>query len=181
MKIKRRVTTQQILFAIAFLLGTFLITMLAKGKKPENTIMNQTLGMVLLEGGWNKKELLLQCLWNRGTLFSGIIMLSYTNMRKVMHCCVIVCVGFLIGVLLKLFYLWFGIKGMGLFFTALFPQGVFYWMAYGLIYWENGRRYVGIKRNMLPLFLEILVVIIGIIFESYVNPILVNGYVKIFF
>ena len=37
-------------FAIAFLLGIILITLLAKGKKPENTIMNQALGQALLDG-----------------------------------------------------------------------------------------------------------------------------------
>lgn len=181
MKINRGVNKQQIFFAIAFLLGIILITLLAKGKKPENTIMNQALGQALLDGGWNKKELFLQCLWNRGIIFGIIIVLAYTAMRTWMFRVVVIWSGFIFGVMIKLFYLWYGIRGMGLLITAMLPQLIFYWMAYGLVYWESDRQCMCMNRNYLPLFVAIAVVIMGIILESYVNPILVNGYVKIFF
>jgi len=87
----------------------------------------------------------------------------------------------ILGILIKLFYLWYGMKGIGLCLASLFPQYIFYWMGYGLIYWESDGRGAFPKRNYIPLLLTMVVVIMGIILESYVNPILVNGYVKIFF
>ena len=64
MRIRKRMTEHQILFVVAILTGILLITLIAKDKIPENTIMNQALGSAFLEEGWNKKELFMQCVWS---------------------------------------------------------------------------------------------------------------------
>lgn len=181
MRIRKRMSEHQILFSVAFFTGILLITLLAKGKIPENTIMDQALSSAFLEEGWNKRELLMQCLWNRGTFFVMIVALSYSPIRKWMFRCVTIWIGIAFGIILKLFYLWYGMKGMGLCLAAILPQYIFYWMAYGLIYWESDSDRMFRKRNYVPLLLTVAVVIMGIVLESYVNPILVNGYMKIFF
>ncbi len=181
MRRKRRLTEHQILFIISFFAGILFVTIMAGGKLPENTIMNHALGQALLEEGWNKKELLLQCLFSRGIVFIVLLVLANTSMRNWMFRIVTVWIGAAFGMMLKLFYLWYGIKGMGLFAVALLPQYIFYWMAYGLLYWETDRRRIYTRRNYVPIILIIGVVIMGIFLESYVNPFLVNGMIKMLF
>ena len=181
MIIRKRMTEHQILFVVAILTGILLITIIAKGKIPENTIMNQALGSAFLEEGWNKKELFMQCVWSRGLFFVVIIIVSFSSLRKWSFRFMTIGIGMILGILIKLFYLWYGMKGIGLCLASLFPQYIFYWMGYGLIYWESDGRGAFPKRNYIPLLLTMVVVIMGIVLESYVNPILVNGYVKIFF
>ena len=181
MRNKKRLTEHQILFTISFFAGIIFVTIMAGGKLPENTIMNHALGQALLEEGWNKKELLLQCLFSRGSVFIVMFVLGNTSMRNWMFRAVTIWIGAAFGMLLKLFYLWYGIKGMGLFAAALLPQYIFYWMAYGLLYWESDRNRMYARRNYIPMVLTIGVVIMGIFLESYVNPFLVNGIVKMLF
>lgn len=181
MRIRRRVTGHQILFLVSFFIGILMVTIMAKGKVPENTLMNQSLSSAFLEQGWNRLELFWQCFWKRGTILFLIMLLTYTTMRVWVFRMVTVWIGFVFGLLLKLFYLWYGIKGMGLLFVSALPHYIFYWMACGLLYWELGKNRMRMKRNNIPFFLAMGVAIMGIILESYVNPFLVGGYIKIFF
>lgn len=181
MREKRRLTEHQILFVLSFFVGIVFVTILAGGKIPENTIMNYALGQALLEEGWNKKELFIQCLFSRGSIFIVMLLLANTSMRNWMFRAVTIWMGIALGMLLKLFYLWYGVKGMGLLAAALLPQYIFYWMAYGLLYWESNRSRMYMKRNYLPIFLIMGVVIMGIFLESYVNPFLVSGLAKMIF
>lgn len=181
MKVNRGTTKQQICFALAFLLGIAWVTLMARGKFPENTLMDQALSRSLLENGWNRKALLIQCMVSRGLIMGVIMVLAHTSVRRGMRLGVAVWMGFVFGIMLKLFYLWYGIKGMGLCITALFPHFICYWMAYGLICREADRSRMYTKNRTGPLLLAIVVVIIGIVLESYVNPNLIYSYIKIFF
>lgn len=181
MRVRKRVTGHQILFLVSFFIGILIVTILARGKVPENTLMDQSLSSTFLEQGWNRLELFWQCFWKRGTVLVLIMLLTCTSMRVWVYRMVTVWIGFVFGMLLKLFYLWYGIKGMGLLLTAVFPHYFFYWMAYGLLYWELEKNRMRMKRNNIPFILALGVVIMGIVLESYVNPFLVGGYMKIFF
>lgn len=181
MKINKRISKQQICFALVFLLGIVCVTILAKGKIPENTLMDQVLSRTFLEEGWNKKTLFAQCITRRGTVFILLLILAHSPMRDVMRWGVTIWSGFIFGIMLKLFYLWYGITGMGLCVTALFPHFILYWMAYGLICWESDRHRIYTRKRIAPILIAIVVVIIGIVIESYVNPNLVSSYIKIFF
>lgn len=70
---------------------------------------------------------------------------------------------------------------MGLIIAATLPHYMFYFMAYGLLYWNFERNRLRTRKKYLPVFVAIGVVIIGLILESYVNPFWVGGYLKIFF
>ena len=89
--------------------------------------------------------------------------------------------GFICGILLKLFYLWYGLPGMGLLLVAALPHYLFYFMAYGLMYWNFEKNRLRVRKSYFPVLLSVIVVIMGIFSESYVNPFLVGGYLKIFF
>ena len=93
----------------------------------------------------------------------------------------IVWLGFVFGILLKLFYLWYGMKGMGLLLVSMLPHYLFYIMAYGLLYWNFEKNRMRMRKNYFPVVIAVAVVIMGIVLESYVNPFLVGGYLKIFF
>lgn len=181
MRIRKKVTGHQILFLVSFFIGIVSITVMAKGKVPENTLMSQALAGAFLEEGWNCRELFMQCLWKRAAFLVCILMLTCTTMRVLVCRVIIVCSGFVVGLLLKLFYLWYGIKGMGLLTVASLPHCLFYVMAYGLLYRNFEINRLRVRKNYFPVFVSVTVVIIGILLESYVNPFLVREYLKIFF
>jgi len=181
MRVGRKVTGHQILFLVSFFCGILLITIMAKGKTPENTLLNQALAADYLEEGWNRKALFLQCLWKRGAVLFLVLLLTGTAMRDWIYRALIVWSGFVFGMLLKLFYLWYGIKGMGLLLVSMFPHYLFFVMAYGLVYWNFQKNRMRVRRNWFPVLVAAGVAAMGIVTESYVNPFLVGGYLKIFF
>ena len=98
------------------------------------------------------------------------------------------------GSMLSVLILRYGIKGMLLFFSLIFPQDFVYlpamfgWVAV-LAEWNEKllggksviyRRGEEKRRNFKRIFLLFVVTIIGILLECYVNPLLVKFCLKIF-
>ena len=181
MRIRKSVSGHQLLFLVSFFIGIVVVTVLANGKMPENTLMSKTLAGNFLEEGWNRRELFLQCLWKRASVLFLIFLLTTTSMRVWVCRILLIWLGVVLGILLKLFYLWYGLSGMGLLIVAVLPHYVFYIMSYGLMFRNYEKNRLHVRRNYLPVFLAVIVVIMGIFAESYVNPFLVGGYLKIFF
>ena len=181
MKEKKKLTEHELLFGVSFFVGVVFVTILAKGKKPENTILNQSLSIAFLEQGIHGWGLFLQCLFSRGMVLVLLVLLSYTSMRKLSFRIVTISMGLGLGILCKLFFVWYGLKGVGLLLVLLMPHFLLYWMAYGMLYWELEKRRLRMTNNPLGIFLSIGVVITGILVESYVNPVLLKTYLKLFF
>ena len=181
MKEKKKLTEHEILFGICFFAGIVWITLLARGKTPENTLLNQSLSITFLEQGWNRGALFFQCLYSRGIIMLLLILLAYTPLRKMTFGIVTVWAGISLGMLFKLFFCWYGIRGLGLLVVSFLPHFLFYWMAYGLLYWEMDRQRMRLTKSPVGIFIAIGVVIMGIVIESYVNPFLLRSYLKIFF
>ena len=110
-----------------------------------------------------------------------LILLSYTPLRKLTFRIVTAWVGLSYGMLFKLFFCWYGVSGLGLLIVSNLPHFLFYWMAYGLLYWEMDRQRLRTVKNPMGIFVGIAVVIMGIAIESYVNPFLLRTYLRIFF
>jgi len=144
-------------------------------------LLNQSLSHDFLEQGWNKWGLFLQCLFSRGIILVLLVLLSYTSLRKCTFRIVTIWMGVGLGILFKLFFVWYGGKGIGLLVVLLMPHFLLYWMAYGMLYWELEKRRLRMNHNPLGIFLSIGVVITGILVESYVNPFLVRTYLNLFF
>lgn len=178
---KRRPTENGVIFGVAFFVGVAWITLLARGKTPENTLLNLSLQAAFLEQGWNRKMLFAQCLYSRGIFVFLIMLLAHTSFRKLIFRMVSAWIGLSLGILCKLFFCWYGLWGIGLLLVCTLPHFLIYWMAYGLLYWERERSRV--HRAMVPVGMLVVagVVIIGMVMESYVNPIFVRAYLKIFF
>lgn len=181
MREKKKLTEHELLFGVCFLLGAIVVTLLAKGKTPENTLLNQSLALGFLEQGWNRKALFLQCLYNRGMIMLLLLLLAYTSFRKFTFRFVTAWAGISFGMLFKLFFAWYGMMGIGLLLVSVMPHFLFYWMAYGLLYWEMEKNRLRVMKSPIGILASIGVVIIGILLESYVNPILLSTYLKIFF
>ena len=181
MKEKKKLTEHELLFGICFFVGIVWITLLARGKTPENTMLNQSLSISFLEEGWNQRALLLQCLYSRGIIMLLLILLAYTPLRKITYGIVTAWVGLSFGMLFKLFFCWYGISGLGLLLVSILPHFLFYWMAYGLLYWEMDRQRIRLTKSPVGILIAMGVVIMGIAIESYVNPFLLRAYLKIFF
>lgn len=177
---KRKLTENEFLFGICFLTGAVWVTILARGKTPENTLLSQALSAVFLEQGWNGKMLFLQCLYSRGILMLLLLFLAYTPFRKLAFRLVTAYLGVSFGILFKLFFCWYGIGGVGLLFVSVLPHFLFYWMAYGLLYWESDPLRSRTLKKPVGILIAIGVVIMGIVIESYVNPFLLRSYLKIF-
>ena len=181
MKEKKKITEHELIFGICFLVGVVFITLLTKGKKPENTLINQSLSLEFLEQGWNKNGLFLQCLIGRGSVLLLLILLAYTSLRKSTFRIVTLWIGLGLGMLCKLFFVWYGFRGIGLLLVSLLPHYLLYWMAYGMLYWEMEKRRLRIVNSPVGIILSVGVVITGMLMESYVNPFLLRTYLKLFF
>lgn len=91
--------------------------------------------------------------------------------------CLTVC-GFFVGVMFVAAVMQLGIKGILLCMAGVLPQGIFYVMAYSMLflYWF---RYPESRWNRAKLLFVIIMFLAGIMLETYVNPALVKLVIKI--
>lgn len=114
----------------------------------------------------------------RVMLLAIICILSCTKWKKLLVVATLGVSGFLGGVLTVSAVLRFGIKGILLCLMGVFPQMIFYGMAYFMlfIYWF---RFPERRWNHTKLIFVIVMFLMGIILEAYVNPILVKWVIKL--
>ena len=91
--------------------------------------------------------------------------------------CLTVC-GFFAGIMSVMAVMQLGIKGILLCIAGILPQGIFYVMAYSMLfaYWF---RYPESRWNRAKLLFVIIMFLAGIVLETYVNPALVKLIIKI--
>jgi hypothetical protein len=110
-------------------------------------------------------------------LFGVILLLGCIRWKKVVVGICISVTGFIMGVLTVSAILQLGIKGIFFCLTALFPQSIFYGCAVSIMlvywYWYPKRPW-----NRVKTIFVILIFILGILMEVYVNPILVKWVIK---
>ncbi|MFI3212661.1 MAG: hypothetical protein R3Y24_04900 [Eubacteriales bacterium] len=128
-------------------------------------------------------KMLYLCIQNRLVKIIFLMILSFTNIGGMILCVVTSWMGCLAGMLLEILSLRYGLKGILLFIAGVFPQFIFYSVAYiGLIntrkkiwkeYYDTSY-YGGIKSSKLKQWMKIVLVlvvfILGIITEVYINP-----------
>ncbi len=95
--------------------------------------------------------------------------------------------GFSVGIYLMAGILKNGVWGLGFCIAAFFPQGIFYILAFGLVliqaYVLAGKRDIGrerIVRYLGVLFVSFLLLFLGVLTESYVNPSILKKLLKNF-
>lgn len=91
--------------------------------------------------------------------------------------CLAIC-GFFAGILTVSAVLQLGAKGILICIAGMFPQGIFYGMAYSMlfVYWF---RYPEREWNRTKMLFVIVMFLTGILVETYVNPIVLKGIIRI--
>ena len=95
--------------------------------------------------------------------------------------------GFSVGLYLMAGLVKRGISGLGFCIAAVFPQMLFYIPAFGLVLIQafvlSGKREMGKERVLrygIILFVSFLLLFMGVLMESYVNPAILKKLLKIF-
>ena len=127
------------------------------------------------------QELLWHVGCNRLFLFLTLFMLGMIVKGNLVHVLFVAWSGFAYGYFCVLSISALGTKGFLLCLVALFPQFFAYVPAYlGLVQMSGHRRtYTGWRRAAWIILL-LLVLIVGILLESYINPLILQKVLKIF-
>ena len=129
---------------------------------------------------WNTIALFLECLLKKLVLYLGLFILLFSKFGLKFLGTYVMWYFFCLGMSMELLAIEYGVWGMGLFVVGCFPQVYLYGLGFMLLY----RMGKCIKRenkvNGPQFFIFQMVVIIGVFFESYVNPLLLKIFLKIF-
>lgn len=109
--------------------------------------------------------------------FIILFVLSLTVLRKMSVIASIVWTGFASGLVLSTAVICRGIKGILLCIISLFPHILFYLPAYIVLMWYS-YTYPKTKWSVSKTTFAIVVLFLGIITELYINPILLESFVK---
>ncbi len=112
-------------------------------------------------------------------VFGGVCLVGCVKWKKGVVAVCLGWTGFLSGIITVQAVLWLGIKGIFLCITAMFPQILFYALAYIILFYYL-YDYPQRKWNMRMTVFVISMFIIGIMFEVYLNPLLLQGFIRIF-
>lgn len=115
---------------------------------------------------------------SRILFFSIICILGCMKWKKLLVSVCLLCIGFFTGSFCVLSVLNLGFKGLLFCFGALFPQVLFYGMQCGILftYWFY---YPERQWNHAKTLFVILLFLLGILLEVYVNPLLVKCIISI--
>jgi len=114
----------------------------------------------------------------RFLLLAMICIFSCFRWKKIfVILCLTVC-GFFTGILFVAAVMQLGIKGILLCIAGMLPHGIFYVMAYSMlfVYWF---RYPESYWNRTKLLFVIIMFLVGVLLEAYVNPMLLKLIIQI--
>jgi hypothetical protein len=111
--------------------------------------------------------------------FLVLLLLGTLRWKKTVVCVWVSFVGFLFGMLLVSSVIQLGIKGILFCFAICLPHMIFYVLAYGM-YLFHLYRYPGGTWNGTKMIFIVLMMVLGIVLETYLGPIVLKNMVKIF-
>jgi hypothetical protein len=106
-----------------------------------------------------------------------LVLVGTTKFRKIMVSLMVIWTGLLNGIVISAGVLCCGFLGAVLVMCSLLPHMLFYFVGYGALLW-NIYRYPKLQLNIMKLMLIFMVVTIGILTECYLNPSLVQMFIK---
>lgn len=114
----------------------------------------------------------------RTLLLALVCVLGCFRWKKLLVVVFLTMCGFFAGMMSVTAVMQLGMKGILLCIAGILPQGIFYAMAYGmlLMYWF---RYPQSRWNRAKLLFIIIMFLVGMLLETYVNPVLVKLVIKI--
>ena len=111
-------------------------------------------------------------------LLGVVCLLGCSKWKKIFVILFLSGVGFISGMLVVSAVLQLGMKGILIFFAGVFPQMIFYGIAYSvlLLYWYQGE---GRRWNHIKTVFVFVSFILGIVVEVYLNPIILKWMIRI--
>ena len=123
------------------------------------------------------KEYLWYVVKARLIILAFFCILGCVKWKKVFAIFSVGIIGICFGMLASSAVLQIGVKGIFLCFAGLFPQGIFYGLVYGMLfaYWYG---YPQRSWNHTKTVFVVFMFLVGILMETYVNPIIVKGIIR---
>lgn len=131
----------------------------------------------------NGKGLFFYCLRKRGMIAVLLVIFALTNLAPVIAAVFAGWIGLGTGAWITVASIRYGIVGPLLYLAVIMPQALCYLPAFLLyIRWMIGfhlerERFIG---KMAQLFIIFFLFLLGILLESYVNPVLLKNFIKFF-
>lgn len=186
------------IFFLGIIVGILIIFLFRSRLQTDIYVMNEEWILYMQSGQVNSKSLFVYILLKRMKGLGLFVLMSTTFVGLV---CIYGYTGILgvgTGMLMGVSCLRYGVKGLTLLLTASFPQALVYVPAFLYVfhmcyllcvklyfphkdYWKSGSSTkVFLFKNLFAIIIAIVVVIIGILLESYVNPKIFFSYIKNF-
>ena len=184
-----------IIFFLFFMLGIILVIIFFNGYGYRVELLSDSAIKNLSKMTWNNKVLFYQCLLKRTIVVIVLPLLTLTGLGLWAAGLYTAWFSFSMGALMEILTLEYGFSGLLLFVVGIFPHYLFYIPAYILLFRLCFQMDIDKKQmkgyspkiklmntcNILKVIGIILgVVIIGTLFESYVNPILLKEFSNLF-
>lgn len=110
--------------------------------------------------------------------FMGLCVLACVRWKKILAGVSVCWTGFLAGVMLVSAVMQMGVKGVLFCMAAMFPHIICYGLAYGILL-SYFYRYPKARWNYAKTVFVVLVMFIGILVETYLNPLLMKLVIQI--
>lgn len=165
-------------FLWLFLILGMILSFLLSGKEGYDTLFAAGGISALRSGSFESRGFFIQVLFSRLSYVLIVIFLSTTSLRKIFLFLqpALLCVG--IGGFVGAAILQFGIKGILLVFIGMFPHMFLYLLVMRFLLRVLWERIYYDKQFFIAIFILMFGVIIGCLFESYVNPLIVAKVLK---
>ncbi len=186
------------IFFLGIIVGIVMMFLFRNQLQEEIYLFNEEWILYIQEGSVNVKSLFVYTLFQRLKAVGFMLLLSTTAVGIICLYGYTAVLGVGAGVFLSVACLKYGLKGLLLILVASFPQILVYLPAFLYLfhlcyiiciklyfphkdYWRSGSTdKVFWVRNIVQICLMLLVVIIGILLESYVNPKIFFPFIKNF-
>ncbi len=106
-----------------------------------------------------------------------LVLTGTTKFRKIIVCLMVVWTGLLNGIVISSGILCCGFLGAVLVVCSLLPHILLYFVGYGALLW-NIYKYPKLQLNIMKIMVILMIVTIGILTECYLNPSLVQMFIK---
>lgn len=159
-----------------FLFGIFYVNLIMKKYTAEPGLFSDYFLKQYQTAEIVAEEYMLYLVRIRAVPFLVLLGLAFTKVRKAASVIFLVWTGFSSGMLLSMAVLSMGIKGSILCIVGILPQFLLYIPAYMVVIWYS-YTYPQNKWNTQKSIFIGLTMIVGILLETYVNPILMQAFI----
>ena len=168
---------------VGFIAGVLSIALWKENWLISEGILNSEFISDITELKIDKRALFFLCLGRRMRAFFLLFLLSFSSVNYLVNTVFFFISGFYVGTMMEILTVRYGMQGVAMYFTMIFPQGLFYMLGFWMLgCWclkqENvesslkNRKIQKITkiRNKRAVSVSWILVLTGIIVESYINP-----------